>query len=193
MAGRERYEELMKQLEDRYKKIVDEAADNEKDLNIDNSSFSHAIYVIKKLFEKADKKVYILTDKFEEKFYENLRDVIEEFLENDKGKSGNKEKKIEILTFEDTSNNSLLKDLLKKYGNKVFIGRLKDPNLLTVDGKHINFILNDKKGVRYELLEDIESGETKAIVNFGNESFHDVLKKIFKLARANSEKVEAVS
>ena len=61
------YRDLVEQLEDRYKEIVDEAAEEERDLDIDNSSLSHVVYVTKKLIEKADKKLYILTDKFEER------------------------------------------------------------------------------------------------------------------------------
>jgi len=162
----------------RYQTIIKELSRSSRDEYMDNSDPVHAEIVIKELLERADKEVYILTDHFSEKFYRNLFEELLNFLK--------KGKKLHILSLNSLRDNIVLKKLKEELGDRFedlveirIIPEDKKDELRVPDGRFENFIIDDRKGVRYELLEDIKNNIASAIVNFGNEELHRELKQKF--------------
>jgi len=169
----------------RYKEFVRTLSNNNDDFFFDNSNIFHAQIVISELLSRSKEEVVILTDNFNQNFYENfLMDKLKEFL------SLGKKLHICILN----KGNNLLEELARVFPDSIKIYNcnsvnipddlLKDladsfPFLRRFIGSKINFVLDDKKGARLEIKEDVEKGITKAVVNFNNEVFHNKLLNIF--------------
>ncbi|WP_297453692.1 hypothetical protein [Persephonella sp.] len=177
---------MKKSLEKWYIDFVRKAAKKEENIDIDNSSVDHAVLVIEELIRYASKNIYILTDEFKDKFYRLLDTTLINFLK----KGG----KIYILSYNDISNNEFLKDLKNRFPKNIFVKKVlkEDKPKLFVEKqqKYINFILNDKKGVRYELDEKLNDLTTRAIVNYGDEETHDLFKQVFDKYFERGEEVK---
>ena len=175
-------------LERWYIQKVREAAAKEENLDIDNSTLDHALLVTEELLKHANDKVFILTDSFKEGFYKRLENSLKDFLK--------KGKKLYILSYNDLTNNSFLKALLKAFPNQIKVRQIKEQDkdklFIEPQKRYLNFIINDRKGVRYELDEKFDQLTTSAIVNFGDEETHDLLKRVFNsfFERGKEVKIE---
>jgi hypothetical protein len=173
-----------------YENIIRELSKGESgegiDKFIENKDFRHARIVISQILERAKNEVWILTDKFNERFYRSLLDDLILFLE--------KKRKIKILLLENSKENSIISALKYRFPEKLEVRKVpedlkKKLTLETEGGKLLNFIIDDNNGVRYELLENMNKNITNALVNFGNKSFHKILKLLFEKLWNKSEEV----
>jgi len=163
-----------------YEKLIRELSRENTNRVIENSNPEHARVVISEILNRAINEVNIVTDRFDERFYRELEPRLLLFFEEGK--------KMRILTYS-AERNSLLLRLKRLYPNQIEIRTIPDSikeKLFIHDernekeGSYINFIIDDTSGVRYEVFENIGEDATLALVNFGDQEFHDILKRVFE-------------
>ena len=175
----------------KYKEFVHRLSTKGKDgedFFFDNSNIQHAEIVFSEFLDRTKKELFIVSDSFNEKFYENfLSNQLYSFLKQ--GKS------LKIILLKGKINN-FLKNLQKEFGDKIDIKLFKSkdygnifeeiskelnkylPNI-RFNPKYLNFLLDDKYGFRIETHEDLENNQTKAIVNFKHKDLHNLLYNTF--------------
>ena len=154
-----------------YKELVDSLADNNEDFFFDNSNILHAQIVISKLLDRTDKEAFILTDNFNPEFYEALLEKLKNFL-----KQG---KKLNVCILKKNKGNKILETLKREFPNRIEIYNCdniefpfeslkelldKFPFLrkFIKHNQKINFIIDDIRGSRLEIKEEIKKLEHEA-------------------------------
>ncbi|WP_434637390.1 hypothetical protein MLC35_01025 [Sulfurimonas sp. NW7] len=154
-----------------YKRYVEEAREKKEDFRFANSSTDHAKILIENIILDANRNIKILTDSFNEFFYNQLKENFINFLKKDANN------KLEII-LSSKEKNSLLDELKSKFLDQVSV-ILIDKEKLPKDKETeeiVNYIVNDNNAFRYEYSDkDLEYGVVEAVANFNNKSDADSL------------------
>ncbi len=156
-----------------YTSSVEDSATNNTDKRFANSSTEHARLLTEELIKSANSEVCILTDSFQDKFYNSVKPALINFLD----KSDTKLKVITTNQDSDTLNYLMTKypaKVSKKLINKDSLPKDKDSN------ESINYLFNDTNGFRYEYSDkNIDDGIVEAIANFNSKKEREYLKNNF--------------
>ena len=146
------------------KKLIAENSD----LTVPNSSHSHALSILRAVFEKAEKTIYIYSDALNNIVYNDstLISNLNQFIK--KGGA------LKVLVKHTPQNNNNFVAALKEH--KVDVNKVKDDNFLIIDKEFNNFVVADNKMFRLET--DAEYAE--AFCNFNNPTMAEKLARIFE-------------
>ncbi|MDD1778375.1 MAG: hypothetical protein LUQ65_09430 [Candidatus Helarchaeota archaeon] len=168
-----------------YKEIIQRCAKNDENFVISNGHASHATFLFKTFFEKAQSEICVLSGQLYEEVFDNneLINQAISFLE------GNKERTLKI-AFRDNVppteilNRGFVKALISKPEIKDQI-KIWNASASCQDIISNHFAVIDAKAFRFE----IDHENRKAIANFGDKKSAETLDILFDLVVSQSEKV----
>lgn len=166
--------ERLEEIDKEYVNIVNEAIQNDLNLDISNSTLNHAVFLAKKLISLSRSDIKIITGELNSPYYEEIRTELEEAASNLSKVKG----KINILIW-----NKL------ESGNENFI-QLQEKYRDTVEIKYANredninhFLVSDSKRYRFEELhsaKDLRDQNIKGKANFNNRETAESLNQSFE-------------
>lgn len=154
-----------------YEEIIREAADEQHNENIPNSSLAHAETGVRELLTRAtpNTTIRIISSEFYEEFWAKLTNLLSNFL----SKGG----MLEILLLS-AKKNSLIEGLQRQFTSNVKVYAAKDE----MRGKEKiipHFVVLDK-GYRFEFSDEtLKDKIIKGYLNFGDEKGSTELKEFF--------------
>jgi len=173
-------------LDPNYKRIIDECAREKKNLEISNGNSTHAAYLIKALFEKAKKEIYIYTGSLSDDVFghQELIDVAVAFLKRE-GSS------LKIAYQENCDKDTIKsrKFVQRILNNDLIKNRLEVWDVSSAFKDITNhFTLMDETAYRFET----DHAKKRAIANFGDFASAKTLKGSFAKIIGN-EKSQPIS
>lgn len=170
-------EDNLQEVDVEYKKIVEEAAKNNSNFDIPNSTIGHAVFLSNVLVSYAHENIKILTGELSSPYYDKVKETLASAAE--RFRSARKGEQIHIIIWEkDAKQNEGFEELLKKYGDIIKMKNAKKP----FSDKMSHFLVSDCKRYRLEnphTKEELENGEVTATANFGNPETAKNLNSIF--------------
>ncbi len=158
-----------------YEKDVIYARENKLDKRFANSIIEHARILTKEIILDANSTIRILSDSFNEYFYSDLKNEIEQFLKKNNSK-------IELIVAKSDKTNQLIKYFREKFPEK-FIVKFIEHNYFPKDKEteeYVNYIVNDNNAFRYEYSDkELNNGYVNAIANFNNKNDSEQLNNFF--------------
>lgn len=175
----EKMAELLKKIDKEYNKLVEEAAENDKNLIIPNSSVAHAILISQKLIDKAENNIKILTGELTSVYYDHISDNL-----------GNATRKLSrlgairiIISDAAARENPTLNNFLRDNNNVIQVKRVNEQvDRIDPESFRNHFLVSDSKRYRFEkphTREDLDEFKVEALANFGDEERAEVLDSFF--------------
>ena len=159
-------ENNIREVDAEYKKVVEEAAKNDSNFDIPNSTIGHAVFLSNTLISKAQDNIKILTGELSSPYYDRVKDTLATTAE--RFKKENKGEQIHIIIWErDARRNEGFEELITKYRDVIKMKNAGQP----FSDKINHFLVSDFKRYRLEnphTKAALESGQITATANFGN-------------------------
>lgn len=162
----------MKKEQKTYEEIIREAANEQRNENIPNSSLVHAEVGIRELLARAypNTTVRIVSYEFFEEFWAKFINALSNFLSNNGI--------VEILLL--SKKNRLIEELQKQFGGDKVKVYLANEDIKKKEKEVPHFVVLEPKGYRFELSDkDLKDKIVRGYVNFGDENGSKELRKFF--------------